>query len=773
MPQSTLPRNFAFLGGSLLFLFLVFSVSAWAYQDAGSGPLSDDEAKKLLIDKQSRDPNQGQSTKDSVLSDVCSFDDPIETDGYRRLALIVGVGEHKSEKIPDLEGPPNDARNFYELLTGKNGYGFPKENVCLLLDEQTTTAGFVEAFKRGLINRISSENDVAVFFHSGHGSQIKDTNGDEPDGWDESLLFHDSRTDGIKDFLDDEFAVLLGRLHEKTGNITVIVDSVSAGGIVDGHGVGKQDVIVRGFGVGSKTIGSHRKKPLPVDASEMVVCTAAAEGGLAMEHKGGGLFTKTLLKVLDDTGDKPLTYAQLAHRVRSQIADTHGDSQIPYFHGNLDKPVFGNTSHARPPGWDVTKLFGEETDIRAMEISGPPLPGIGLGTELRIYDGAATFADVRDPTKAKAVVVITETNGINATAKVEAISDKATRPEIGDLAILARPAEDMLKIRVRLRPANEEGGIDRERGQALRQAIESNDQTRMSVIVTNAAAEFDLGIDKTGRLVLHGPENRVRKTFHRDAHVPDNLRQHALQRTLLRLRGDEGRDFIDNETLQVQLEPREGANNNCLGPWEQAPPNSEQIVSPCHAWHVKVTLDQDSPVPLLISAVLLSADGGIHVLPKDRVQRRLQQGKSVTFGDTFIGLPPFDLPNHVLVFGTREQNPIRWHLLGDAARGGTVRQNLSSYLQPDTRGNRFFARIRSSVNQEPDCSPFNDCGTDRQRGLAFLPSSEALLGGFLSAILRSAKAGHEPIRILSPTAWTMSRLTVRVRAPHPRAAETR
>ena len=46
----------------------------------------------------------------------------IETDGLRRLALIVGVGDYKSSNVRDLAGPPNDARRFYNLLTGPNGY---------------------------------------------------------------------------------------------------------------------------------------------------------------------------------------------------------------------------------------------------------------------------------------------------------------------------------------------------------------------------------------------------------------------------------------------------------------------------------------------------------------------------------------------------------------------------------------------------------------------------------------------------------------------------
>ena len=59
-------------------------------------------------------------------SSGCRTGAAVGTDGMRRLALIVGVGEYKSPKVKDLAGPPSDARRFYELLTGRNGYGFQK-----------------------------------------------------------------------------------------------------------------------------------------------------------------------------------------------------------------------------------------------------------------------------------------------------------------------------------------------------------------------------------------------------------------------------------------------------------------------------------------------------------------------------------------------------------------------------------------------------------------------------------------------------------------------
>jgi hypothetical protein len=69
--------------------------------------------------------------------EICSPGEAVDTDGQRRLALIVGVGEYKNANIPDLKGPPNDAGRFYELLTGKTGTPSPsRTSVCFSMNRQ-------------------------------------------------------------------------------------------------------------------------------------------------------------------------------------------------------------------------------------------------------------------------------------------------------------------------------------------------------------------------------------------------------------------------------------------------------------------------------------------------------------------------------------------------------------------------------------------------------------------------------------------------------------
>jgi hypothetical protein len=351
--------------------------------------------------------------------EACNFGEAIESDGYRRLALIIGVGRYKNNNVPDLEGPPNDANRFYQLITEENGYGFPVENVCLLLNEEATTANFKQAFDKALVER-AQENDVVVIFFAGHGSQAPDTNGDEVDGFDETLMFHDARTGKVKDLVDDEFNRMLVRLHKKTSRITVILDSCNAGTAIRGPE--------------ASTVKARYFTPLTVpiddtqdgdDVTEMsskgmvneslpglVFFAAAADSHPALEKNGRGIFTDSLLNVMMEVQDRPLTYAQVARMAPPLVSAE--SFQVPYFHGDLERAVFGNQSRTRPVSWEVKKA--EEP----IEIAGPPLAGIGEGAEFRIYDGSVTGADTRDPNKAKATLVVIESYDLNARAVVSA-----------------------------------------------------------------------------------------------------------------------------------------------------------------------------------------------------------------------------------------------------------------------------------------------------------------------------------------------------------------
>jgi hypothetical protein len=292
--------------------------------------------------------------------------------------------------------------------------------------------------------------------------------------------------------------------------------------------------------------------------------------------------------------------------------------------------------------------------------------------------------------------VLDAMTGVNATAHVAAFRPHAPQVVAGDLAIPIRPADAFLRITVRLRPAAEPGGLSAESARALRQAIAHEPETALLVQLTEEAGDFELSVNSDGSLQLRGPENRVRNTYANHEEVVQSLWQHARQKALLQLHGDGGHEFTDQQTLQVQLRPVAKQDQCARGTWEQAPPNTEQIIPLCHRWNVHVALAKDAPTPLLVGGVILATDGRSYGFPVDGRKVLLQPGEEVTFNarnETFRGTPPLDAWDQVMVFGTKETNPVAWHLLTSTAHTRTagapmsrLYRALDRYLQPGMRG---------------------------------------------------------------------------------------
>jgi hypothetical protein len=618
-----------------------------------------------------------------------------QTDGYRRLAFVVGVGDYQAEKVTDLDGPPQDAQRFYDLLTReKGGYGFPTTNVCLLLDGEATSARFRDSFRKALTERVTGENDVAVLYFAGHGSQRRDGNGDEPDEWDETLMLHDSRTSEVPgDFPDDELNELLAELHKKTRHIAVVLDSCNSGSATRfgaGNFVARfqppADEVADSI---ASARGDSGASWVPEDLDGLVAFVAATDGTSALERNGRGIFTDALLTVLSQATSTPLTYAQAARQIPLLVSAN--SYQVPLFEGDLARTVFGNESRNRPASWEVIAV----SDGGNLELSGPPLPGIGVGAELRVYVGSARGVETLDPAKAKAIAVVTQSTGLNVGARV---AGDASSIAIGDLATLARVADDFTRVTVGFRAAQDPGGLAPERAAALRDDIENDAEASLLVTITDGGADFELGLSSDGTLELRGPANRVLNRYEKGreaSDVPKSLWQHARQRALLQLHGEGGEDFADQETLQVRLVPAARQNHCADGQWLQSEPNDEQVTPLCHSWNVEVTLKKNAPMPLLVGGFVLSNDGAIFGFPADGRKELLEPGHTVTFSrerETFRAGPPLDVQDHVLVFGTQETNPVEWHLFTQtsATRSGirapgSLHRAIDRYLQPGTR----------------------------------------------------------------------------------------
>jgi hypothetical protein len=88
----------------------------------------------------------------------------------------------------ELAGCHNDVLNMKEYIM--DVHGFEEGNIDVLMDDGThqspTSANILAAYKR--IVDASQPGDVVFAHYSGHGGKLKDQDGDEKDGYDETLV---------------------------------------------------------------------------------------------------------------------------------------------------------------------------------------------------------------------------------------------------------------------------------------------------------------------------------------------------------------------------------------------------------------------------------------------------------------------------------------------------------------------------------------------------------------------------------------------------------
>ena len=140
--------------------------------------------------------------------------------GGRLLGVYTGVTEYQHQ--PPLYGCADDARMLARAM--RETHLQDERDQLVLPDSLATRAGFLAAIAQ--MAEQAGPNDVALIFFSGHGQQTPDEeDGDELDGLDETIVFHDGS------MTDDEFVTAVSSIN--AGRVIVALDSCHAGGFAD------------------------------------------------------------------------------------------------------------------------------------------------------------------------------------------------------------------------------------------------------------------------------------------------------------------------------------------------------------------------------------------------------------------------------------------------------------------------------------------------------------------------------------------------------------
>mmetsp|Transcript_16322 Transcript_16322/g.39051 ORF Transcript_16322/g.39051 Transcript_16322/m.39051 type:complete len:346 (-) Transcript_16322:138-1175(-) len=147
----------------------------------------------------------------------------------RRRALFIGINYYGQKG--ELRGCINDVHNIKRFLTSK----YRIDDVMVLTDDQKdpkcipTRQNILAAFR--WLRNGAKAGDSLILHYSGHGGSVKDEDGDEEDGMDETLIPVDYQKAGH--IVDDEIHAVLVRGLPKGVRLTAIMDCCHSESMLD------------------------------------------------------------------------------------------------------------------------------------------------------------------------------------------------------------------------------------------------------------------------------------------------------------------------------------------------------------------------------------------------------------------------------------------------------------------------------------------------------------------------------------------------------------
>lgn len=142
-------------------------------------------------------------------------------------ALLIGSNYYDTPSAR-LNGCINDVVNMRNMLI--DAYGYDAANITMLRDDDASNKPTAANILKQLVSIVSQSGSLGqIWIHySGHGSQIYDINGDEPDGLDEVIVPCDFTNYGV--ITDDTIFSIVKQSKCPT---VLIFDSCSSGTICD------------------------------------------------------------------------------------------------------------------------------------------------------------------------------------------------------------------------------------------------------------------------------------------------------------------------------------------------------------------------------------------------------------------------------------------------------------------------------------------------------------------------------------------------------------
>ena len=172
------------------------------------------------------------------------------TSAQTKRALVIGISEYlqNSDNSWGTIHGTNDADLIVPILKEQE---FKTSKIC----NKNATA---RRIRQEIANLIEScgRGDIVYLHFSGHGQPFEDLNGDEDDGWDESIIPYDApmvyekgKYEGANHITDDELHTFFQKLRSKigpSGLVCVVIDACHAGNTYMGDEEDEEESFCRG-----------------------------------------------------------------------------------------------------------------------------------------------------------------------------------------------------------------------------------------------------------------------------------------------------------------------------------------------------------------------------------------------------------------------------------------------------------------------------------------------------------------------------------------------
>ncbi|EWC46923.1 hypothetical protein DRE_03935 [Drechslerella stenobrocha 248] len=267
----------------------------------------------------------------------------------KRKALLIGINYFNTKR--QLNGCINDVVNVRNFLM--QSYRYRQEDMVILTDDQTNP---LSVPKRDNILRAmkwlvqdAQPNDSLFFHFSGHGGQVKDLDGDEADGYDETIYPVDYMTKGH--IVDDLMHDIMVKPLKPGVRLTAIFDSCHSGTALDlpfvysTSGTLKEQNLLKDAGMGilgavtqprNLTIGGmmqgtfefinkatsgrgaeERAKRTKFSPADVIQWSGSKDSQTSADDLGGGVMSRAFIKCL--SRDTNQSYKQMLNSLRDEL----------------------------------------------------------------------------------------------------------------------------------------------------------------------------------------------------------------------------------------------------------------------------------------------------------------------------------------------------------------------------------------------------------------------------------------------------------------------